>query len=71
MTNSEDHVYKVIQVVGSSTESVEAAIDRAIEKASESVSNMRWFEVEETRGHIDGEAVAHYQVVLKIGFTVD
>ena len=71
MTNSEDHVYKVINVVGSSPESIEAAIDRAIEKAAESVDKMRWFEVEETRGHIENEEVAHYQVVLKIGFTVD
>ena len=71
MTQDDDHVYKVINVVGSSTDSVEAAIERAIEKASESVDNMRWFEVDETRGHIDDAAVAHYQVVLSIGFTVD
>lgn len=71
MTQDEDHVYKVINVVGSSPEGIEPAIDRAIEKASESVDNMRWFEVDETRGHIDEAEVAHYQVVLSVGFTVE
>ncbi len=67
----EDHVYKVVNLVGSSSASIEDAIDQALEKASESVDNMRWFEVEETRGHIDEGEVAHYQVVLSVGFTVE
>jgi len=71
MNEHDDHVYKVIHVVGSSDESIEAAIDRALDKASESVDNMRWFEVDETRGHIEDAEVAHYQVVLSIGFTVE
>ena len=71
MTHQDDHVYKIINVVGSSTESIEGAIDRALEKASESVDNMRWFEVDETRGHIEDAEVAHYQVVLSVGFTVE
>ena len=66
-----DHVYKVINLVGSSAESIEDAIDQALEKASGSVNNMRWFEVDETRGHIEDGEVAHYQVVLSVGFTVE
>lgn len=66
-----EHVYKVVQLVGSSPDGIQAAIDNAIDKAGESVRNMRWFEVEETRGHIEDGAVAHYQVVLRVGFTLD
>jgi len=71
MTKNEENVYKVINVVGSSTESIEDAIDRALDEASQSVDNIRWFEVDETRGHIEDAEVAHYQVVLSIGFTVE
>lgn len=66
-----DHVYKIVQVVGSSTAGLQPAIDNAIAKASESVRNMRWFEVDEIRGHIDGDAVQHYQVKLSVGFTLE
>jgi flavin-binding protein dodecin len=66
-----DHVYKKIELVGSSTTSIEDAIRNAIETAAASVRNMRWFEVVETRGHIEEGKVAHYQVTLKIGFTVE
>ncbi|MEM8781598.1 MAG: dodecin [Planctomycetota bacterium] len=66
-----NHVYKIIEVVGSSPESTDAAIRNAVAKAAESVRNLRWFEVVETRGHIDGQKIAHYQVTLKIGFTLD
>ncbi len=66
-----DHVYKKINLTGSSTESIDDAIRRAVEKASETVRNMRWFEVEEIRGHIEGGEVAHFQVTLKVGFTLD
>ena len=62
-----DHVYKVVELVGSSEESVSKAIDRAIAKAALSLRNLGWFEVEQVRGHID----AHYQVTVKVGFTVD
>ena len=65
------HVYKTIEVTGSSTEGIEQAIESAVTKVSESVHNLRWFEVVETRGHIDGGKVAHWQVTLKIGFTLD
>lgn len=66
-----DHVYKILELTGSSEKSVEDAINIAVAKAAKSVRNMRWFEVINTRGHIDGERVAHWQVTIKIGFTVD
>lgn len=66
-----DHVYKVIEIVGSSATSSDDAVRRALEVASQSVRNMRWFEVAETRGHIENQKLAHWQVKLKIGFTVD
>jgi len=66
-----DHIYKKIELVGSSPDSIEKAIENALEKASKSVRNMRWFEVVETRGHIEEGKAAHYQVTLKIGFTLD
>ena len=68
---SDDHVYKTIELTGSSRKSVEDAIKRAIEKASESVRQLRWFEVVETRGHISDDKVAHWQVTLKVGFTLE
>ena len=66
-----DHVYKKIEITGSSTEGLEDAIQKAITKASESLRNLRWFEVVETRGHIEDNRVAHYQVTLKVGFKLD
>lgn len=66
-----DHVYKKIELVGSSEKSIEDAINNAVNRAAESVNNLRWFEVTEIRGHIDKQKVAHYQVGLKVGFTVD
>jgi len=66
-----DHVYKTIELVGSSTGSVEDAIRNAVGKASQTLRNLRWFEVMETRGHIEGGQVAHWQVTLKLGFTLE
>ncbi|MCW3473206.1 dodecin [Limobrevibacterium gyesilva] len=66
-----EHVYKVVQLVGSSDKSIEDAIERAVAKASATIRNLRWFEVLETRGHIEGGKVDHYQVTLKVGFTLD
>jgi flavin-binding protein dodecin len=66
-----DHVYKTIELVGSSTQSVEDAVRTAIAKAAETVRHLRWFEVVETRGHIEDGRVAHWQVVLKLGFTLE
>jgi len=66
----DDHIYRVIQIVGSSDKSVEDAIQRAVARASQTLRNLRWFEVVETRGHIEDGKVSHYQVTLKIGFTI-
>ena len=66
-----EHVYKVVEVVGSSEASVSKAIDRAIEKAAQTLRNIGWFEVEQVRGHIENGKVAHYQVTLKLGFRLE
>ncbi len=66
-----DHVYKTIELVGSSSRGPEDAVRTAIAKASQTVRNLRWFEVLETRGHIENGQVAHWQVVLKLGFTLE
>ena len=66
-----DHVYKSVEITGSSTDGVTQAIDRAVAKASETLRNLDWFEVLETRGHIEDGRVAHYQVTLKIGFRLE
>ena len=67
----DEHTYKVIELTGSSADSIETAIQNAIGKASQSLHNLRWFQVMETRGHIESGRVAHYQVTLKVGFTLD
>lgn len=66
-----DHVYKVIELVGSSESSIEDAVNRAVARASETIKNLRWFEIAETRGHIENGRVKHYQVLLKVGFTIE
>ena len=66
-----DHVYKVIELVGSSETSIEDAISRAVTRASETVRNLRWFEVVETRGQIEKGKIHFYQVTLKVGFTME
>ena len=68
MTN---HVYKILEIVGSSETSIEDAINTAIAHASKTVRNMDWFEVMQTRGHIVNGRIGHYQVTLKIGFTLE
>ncbi len=65
------NVYKVIEVVGSSTKNSEDAIRRAVKEASQSLRHLRWFEVVETRGHIEDGLIAHWQVVLKVGFAME
>lgn len=67
----EDHVYKLVEITGTSPESIEQAVNNALARAAESIRNMRWFEVTETRGQIENGAVAIWQVSLKIGFTLD
>ncbi len=66
-----DHVYRVVELVGSSETGLEDAINSAIDKAAKTVRHMRWFQVVETRGHIENNKVAHYQVTLKVGFSVE
>jgi len=66
-----DNVYKVIELVGSSATGIEDAVQNAIARASATVREIRWFEVVETRGHVEEGRVAHYQVTLKIGFTLE
>ncbi len=66
-----DHVYSISEIVGSSTESIEDAIRKAIRRASATTRNVEWFTADEIRGHVvDGE-VGHFQVTLKVGFRVD
>lgn len=66
-----DHVYKHLQLTGSSTKSIEAAIEKAIARASQTVRNMRWFNVVETRGQIEDNRIAHWQVTIQVGFTLE
>lgn len=65
------HVYKIIELVGSSNDSIEDAIQSAIKRADETLRNLRWFEVVQTRGCIENGVVNQYQVVLKAGFTLE
>lgn len=67
----DEHIYKKIELTGSSQNSIEEAVQNAIAKASETIRHMRWFEVVETRGYIEDNAVAYWQVTLKIGFTLE
>jgi len=66
-----DHVYKIIELTGSSSVSMQNAIENAIAKAAKTVRDMRWFEVVETRGHIEQGAIKHWQVTIKVGFTLN
>ncbi len=66
-----DNVYKVVEIVGSSSISIEDAVQRAISRASQTLRDIRWFEIVTTRGNVESGKVAHYQVTLKIGFTLD
>jgi dodecin len=65
------HVYKIIELVGSSEVSIEDAMQGAVERAAKTLKNLRWCEVVETRGHIENGKVSHYQVKMKLGFTLE
>jgi flavin-binding protein dodecin len=67
----QDHIYRVIELVGSSETSIEDAISTAIARANKTLRNLRWFEVVQTRGHVENGKIAHYQVTLKVGFTME
>ena len=66
-----NHVYKSLELTGSSTNNIEDAVSNAVSKASETVHNLRWFEVTEIRGEIENNAVAYWQITMKVGFTLD
>jgi len=66
-----EHVYKTIELTGSSKSSIEDAIRGAIERASKTLHNLRWFSVEAIRGHLEDGEIAYWQVTLKVGFTLD
>jgi dodecin len=66
-----DRVYRVTEIVGASDKSIDDAIKTAVTRASKTIRNMGWFEVMQTRGHIDKGNIAHFQVTLKIGFTLE
>jgi flavin-binding protein dodecin len=66
-----EHIYKKIELIGSSPKSIDEAVKNAIKRAGKTLRNMRWFEVSEIRGHLDQDAVAHWQVTIKVGFTLD
>lgn len=66
-----DHVYKLTEIVGTSTKGSDQAIEAALTRARETIRNIRWFEVQATRGFVDSDGVTNYQVTLKVGFTLD
>ena len=66
-----DHIYQKVEIVGSSPDSIEDAIQGAVARATRLHTNLNWFEVVETRGHISNGKVAHYQVVIKVGFRLE
>jgi hypothetical protein len=67
----QDHTYKIMELVGSSEKSIEDAIQNAITRANATIRGMRWFEIVQTRGHIENGSVHHYQVMMKVGFTLE
>ena len=66
-----DNVYKTVELTGSSETSREDAVRKAIREASKTIKHMRWFQVTETRGHVEGGEIAHWQVSVKVGFTLE
>jgi dodecin len=66
-----DHIYKSVEITGSSTEGIQQAIDNAVAKASQTIRHLEWFEIVSSRGNIEDGKIAHYQVTLKIGFRLE
>lgn len=66
-----DHVYKILEITGSSSTGLQNAIEHAVNRAGETLHNLRWFEVTDIRGQLDGGRIDHWQTTLKIGFTLD
>jgi dodecin len=71
LSGMSDHVYKKLELVGSSTTTIEDAVQNALSLAAKTIRNMRWFEVIETRGHIEENKINHWQVTVKVGFTLE
>lgn len=69
--DSDNHIYKTVTLTGSSPNGVEDAVNNAVNRAAKTLHNLRWFEVTEIRGHIAEQKVAHWQVTIKLGFTLD
>lgn len=66
-----DHVYKIIELAGTSSKSIDDAVHNALAKSSKTVRNMRWLQVVETRGHIENQKLTNWQVIVKVGFTLE
>ena len=66
-----DHIYKSIELTGSSTSGIEDAVNKAVAKASKTIHKLRWFEVTEIRGELDNDSVKHWQVTMRVGFALD
>lgn len=66
-----DHVYKTIELVGSSPNSIEEAVQNALKRAAKTIQHLRWFQITETRGHIEDGKIGHWQVTLKVGFRLE
>ncbi|HYD73983.1 MAG TPA: dodecin [Candidatus Binatia bacterium] len=66
-----DHVYKSVELTGSSPDGIQKAIENAIGRAGETIRNVRWFEIAQVRGQVEGGKIAHWQVTMKVGFTLD
>jgi flavin-binding protein dodecin len=66
-----DHTYRVIEIVGSSPDSIDAAIRNAVSRASQTMRGLDWFEMQSVRGHLQDGAIAHFQVTLKVGFRLE
>ena len=66
-----DHVYKTVELTGTSPAGPQAAVDNAISRASETIRNIRWFEVSQMRGSVENGRISHWQVTMKVGFTLD
>ena len=66
-----DHIYRVIEIVGSSPDGIDAAIRNAVSRAAETMRELEWFEVQSVRGHLENGAIGHFQVTLKVGFRLE
>ena len=71
MPSMSNHIYKKIELVGSSPNGIEDAVNNAVGRASKTIRNMQWFEVAEVRGNLENDKIAHWQVTVKVGFTLD